>query len=169
MKKVIFVYGIIAGIIVSSMLFLAFSGSEINMDGGELLGYATMIIAFSTIFIAIKTHRDKQLNGTIKFGQAFKIGLGITLIATILYVISWMIISETMAKDFMLEYYQHSVEKLKASNIPEAELTEKIAKIEKYSEMYEKPIIKIGITFMEIFPVGFIVSLISALILKRRN
>lgn len=168
MKKLILVYGIIAGIVVSAMLFIGFSGSEINMDSGELLGYATMIIAFSTIFIAIKTYRDKQSNGSIKFGKAFKIGLGITIIATVLYVISWMIISETMAKDFATEYYQHSIETLKASNLPQDELAEKIARLEQYSEMYENPLIKIGMTFMEIFPVGFIVSLIAALILKRR-
>ena len=67
----------------------------------------------------------------------------------------------------MLEYYKLSVEKLKDSDLSEAELIEKIARLEKYSEMYENPVIKIGITFMEIFPLGFVVSLVLALLLKR--
>ena len=112
MRRLMLTYGIIAGIIVSAMLLFSFSGSALNFDHGELLGYATMIIALSTIFFAVRSHRDQHLNGSIEFGQAFKIGLGITLVATTIYIISWMIISNTLAKDFMSEYYQHSVEKV---------------------------------------------------------
>lgn len=168
MKKLILTYGIIAGAIVSTMMLITFSGSAMDFDYGELIGYTTMIIAFSTIFFAIKSRRDKYLDGTIRFGSAFKIGLGITLVATFIYVLSWMIISNTIAKDFMSDYYQQSVDKLKASNLTETQISEKITEMKHFQELYKNPIVKIGMTFLEIFPVGFIVSLISALILKRK-
>ena len=75
MKKVILIFGIIAGIIVSAMLFISMAGGSMDFENGELLGYATMIIALSTIFFGIKTYRDKYLNGSIRFGKAFLMGL----------------------------------------------------------------------------------------------
>ena len=109
MKKPILVYGLIAGIIVSAMLLLTFSGSTVDFQYGELIGYASMIIAFSTIFIAVRSYRENELGGIITFGQAFKVGISVTMVASIIYVIAWMIISNTVATDFMAEYYQYSV------------------------------------------------------------
>jgi len=169
MKRLILIYGLIAGFIVALMMVLSMSGSNINFKYAEIIGYATMIIAFSTIFFAIKTYRDKQLDGVIGFGKAFRIGLGITLVATVIYVVAWMIISNTIAKDFMAEYYQHSVEQVQTSNMTEAEKKEELANMENMMEMYKNPIVKIGITFLEIFPVGLIITLISAFILQRKT
>ena len=168
MKKLILQYGVLAGLVVAVMMVVTFSG-VIDHGFSEYLGYGTMILAFATIFIAVKLHRDKNLGGTISFIGAFKIGLGITLVASVIYIISWMIISNTIAKDFMLEYYQHSVEQLKSGDLSEAEIKEKLAELEKFRELYKNPVIKIGITFMEIFPVGFVISVVSALILKQNR
>ncbi|MEQ9288067.1 MAG: DUF4199 domain-containing protein [Cyclobacteriaceae bacterium] len=168
MKKLILTYGTIAGVVVSAMLLITLSGSSRNFENGELIGYASMIIAFATIFVAVKSYRDKSLDGNIGFKQAFSIGLGITLVATAIYILSWMIMSETIASDFMSEYYQYSIEKLKASDLTETEIDEKIAEMEYFKELYKNPMVKIGMTFLEIFPVGLLVSLISAFILKSR-
>lgn len=168
MKKLILTYGIIAGIIVSVMMLFSFSGTTEGSEPSELLGYATMVIAFSTIFFAIKIYRDKYLSGTITFGKSFQIGLAITVIASILYVITWMIISNTIAKDFMAEYYQRSIEQIKNSELSPEEILDKIAQAEKFMELYKNPAVKIGITFLEIFPVGLIISLISSIILKKK-
>ena len=168
MKKTILTYGIISGIIVSAMLLLAFTDVMKDFKYGELLGYSTMIIAFTAIYIAIKSYRDNQLNGQINFMEAFKIGLGVTMIASILYVISWMIISNTIGEDFMAQYFQESVEKLKASDLSPSEIETKIEEMKNFQEMYKNPLVKIGMTFLEIFPVGLIISLLSALILKRK-
>lgn len=168
MKKSILTYGVIAGLIVSSLMLITFSGSGVNLEYGHLIGYSTMILAFATIFVAIKTQRDKHLGGKINFSKAFKIGLGISLIASLCYVITWMIMSETVAKDFMAQYYQHAIENLNNSSLTPGEIEEKIAQMDKMQEMYKNPVYKIGITFLEIFPVGLLVSLIAAFILKRK-
>ena len=169
MKKLILNYELIAGAVVSLMLVISFSGSMQNFENAELFGYTAMIVAFSTIFFAIKAERDKNQGGIISFGKALQIGLGITLVASAIYVLAWMIISETIAKDFMTEYYQQSVEQLKTSDLTEAEIDAKMEEMEDFQELYKNPIVKIGITFLELFPVGFIVSLISSLILKKKT
>lgn len=168
MKKLILTYGTIAGIIVALMMVVTFGTSLVDMENGEIIGYSTMIIAFSTIFFAIKSYRDQFLEGQIKFIQALKIGLGITLIATAIYIIAWLIISSTIAKDFMAEYSQKSIEEIRSSGLPEAEINTKIEGIESFQELYKNPLVKIAFTFLEIFPVGFLVSLLSAFILKKK-
>jgi pheromone shutdown protein TraB len=169
MKKSIITYGIIAGSIVSLMLFLSFGTFLKNSEYGELIGYSTMIVAFATIFFAIRSFRDTNLGGNISFSEGLKLGLGITLVATVMYVLAWMIISNTIAKDFMTEYFQQSVEKLQASDLSQMEIDKKIEEMEKFNEMYKNPFVKIGITFLEIFPVGFLVTLVSAFLLKRNK
>ncbi len=173
MKKIIYRYGIIAGLVVSVMLVggtnLAASLETTNFDFGQLLGYAGMLIAFSTIFIGIKKHRDKNLDGTISFKKAFGIGLAITFIATVMYVVTWMVISGGPAAEALMEtYFQEAVEKAQNSGKTAEAIQTEIDKLNLMKENYSNPFVKILFTLMEIFPVGLIVSLISAFILKKK-
>jgi len=153
------------------MMFLTmpFLGEDIDYDTAEWLGYISMIVALSAIFIGIKSYRDKESAGLISFGKAFKVGLFITLVASVFYVAGWILYINTAGTNFMDSYYQHSVEKIKTSNDPETEIQAKIADMEKWRELYKNPLIQIGLTFIEIFPVGLLITIISATILKKKN
>ena len=93
MKKIVIVNGIVAGLIVAAMFLITMElyHNQGNYDGGMLIGYASMLLAFSLIFVAIIRFRDKYNNGIISFGKAFRIGLYITLIASTIYVVAWLI------------------------------------------------------------------------------
>ena len=169
MNKLIYTYGIIAGLIVSAMVSLSFVGIEVIEKNGELFGYSSMIIAFSTIFIAINSHKTKFGNNEISFKKAFSIGLKITLIASAIYIISWFVLSNTIAQDFMTNYFEHSIESIRESNLSASEIETKIAEVESFRESYKNPLVKIGMTFIEIFPVGLLVSLIAAFILRTKK
>ncbi len=170
MKKVVLIFGVIGGLIVSSLMFLTLGSGEINFENGELIGYATMIIALSTIFFAVKSYRDKYADGTIKFGKAFLIGLYVTLITSAMYVGSWMIISSgSVGDDFMNQYQEHMLNGMVEQGIPQAEIDTKMVEFDQMKEMYKKPIWKIVFTLMEILPVGLLVSLICAAILMRNK
>ena len=168
MKNIVLTFGIIAGLIVSIMMFITMNESFMDMKHGELIGYTTMIIAFITIFFGVKAHRDKNLGGTVKFGKAFLLGLYITLIASTMYVASWMIISNTYGKNFMDHYYEKTIEDIRNSDLSQEEIDLKIQSMEQFQEMYKNPIFKIVITYMEILPVGLLISLISAGLLRKR-
>ncbi len=168
MKKIVLTFGIIAGIIVSGMLFLTMGENFINLENGEIIGYATMIIAFATIFFGIKAYRDKHLGGSIKFGKAFLLGLYINLMASTMYVASWMVISNTYGKNFMDSYYESAKEELRQSDLTREEIDAQIQSLEEFQEMYKNPVVKIGITYMEILPVGLLITLISASILRKK-
>jgi len=171
MKKVVLIFGIIAGIIVSSMMFITFpsSADEINFEGGELLGYSTMIIAFSTIFFAIRAYREKYADGVIKFGKAFLIGLYITLIASAMYVASWELITdENNRAEFMKEYSAYTVKKMVENETPQAKIDLTIQEMQDFSEMYKNIWVRIPLTLMEILPVGLLVTLICSAILFKK-
>ena len=104
----------------------------------------------------------------ISFGKAFQVGILITLVASVIYVAAWMAYSAAGGgEEMMAEYFNSAVEKLRASGSTEAEIEQKIVEMKKFQEMYKNPIAKIGITFLEIFPVGLIISLIAAALLRR--
>lgn len=170
MKKIVLRYGLIAGAIIVLLMTISMSlmGKSLHFKMGEVFGYASMIIALSTIFVGIRKYRDEELGGFISFGKAFQVGLFITLVASALYVAGWMIYSATpTGQEFMTSYLDYSMEQLRQSGAAETEVNQKIAEMESFMEMYKNPIVKIGITFLEIFPVGLIISLIAAALLRK--
>jgi hypothetical protein len=171
MKKTIIVCGTIGGLIVTSWMLVAMAGflKDPEFWGSMLLGYTTMLVAFSLIFVGVKNSRDKYNNGVISFGKAFKIGLLIALVASTMYVVVWMIDYYFFIPDFYEKYAAHLLVKLKASGASPAEIQKQIADTRSYGKMYKNPFFNALITYCEILPVGLIVSLMAALILKRKQ
>ena len=168
MRRMIFVYGGIAGFIVfvSFLLSSALNADERSLRVAELLGYLVMIVALSMIFLGIKRYRDEVLGGVIKFGTAFKLGLGITLVASVIYVAGWEVNLLINDYDFVGEYTERLIEEKKAEGISEAELRAEVAKMEEMKAMYANPLYRLPWTFIEIFPVGLLITLLSSLLLR---
>ena len=171
MKKNILIYGLISGLIISALMAvnLSMCVKSGDFDRSMLIGYASMLIAFSMIFVGIKNYRDKYNGGIISFGKAFKVGLFITLVASTIYVIVWLIEERLFFPDFIDKYTAHEINKLQSSGISATELASETKKLEQGKEMYKNPFLKILFTYAEILPVGLVVSLISSLILKRKT
>ena len=169
MKKIILTYGIIGGIIVSAMMVMTLGSGDIDWENGQWIGYTTMVIALSTIFFGIKTYRDQHLGGAIKFGKAFLLGLYITLVASTMYVISWMVISATSEQDFMEQYYEHTKVQLESSDLAPEKIEARLQEVRDLQEMYKNPVVKVGFTYLEILPVGILISLLCAALLKRNS
>lgn len=169
MKKIILIYGAIAGVvnlIVSYLIFVVL-GDAFSHAQNEVMGYLVMIIALSIIFVAIKQYRDKNLGGIIKFKTAFLLGLYITLIAGTIYVANWEVYMQSAGSDDFIEQYQSSmIDNMKADGATTEEIQEQIEQNEYYKEMYSNTFFRILITYSEILPVGLIISLLSAFLLK---
>jgi hypothetical protein len=174
MKKNILINGLISGIIVSILMILSinyFSFCAGNVDYGTsmLIGYASMLLAFSLIFIGIRNYRDLYNGGVISFGKAFKIGILIALISSTIYVIAWLITYYNFMPDFLEKFTKHSIEELKASGASQATIDEKTKEMEGYAPIFKNPLLHGLVTYTEILPIGLLVTLISALILKRKT
>lgn len=138
--------------------------SNPNFKGNDVLGYAAMVVVFSLIYFGIRNYRNKYLGGIISFGKAFKTGALIALVASTIYVVIGLSYYYLFMPDFV-DYYVEYVLK----NTPAPKLAEKTVEMENYREMYKNPFFAILITYSEVLPIGLVVSLISALILKRRT
>jgi hypothetical protein len=172
MRKIVIVYGLIAGVIVSALMFISFPLQQagiITYDYGMLVGYTSMVIALSMVFFGIKTYRDQQLDGKITFVQGLKAGLLITAIASVMYALSWEVFYTNFASDFMERYTDHYMNKMAANGASAVELNAERAKFESLGEMYKNPFIRFGMTLAEILPVGVLITLISAALLRKRE
>jgi len=174
MKKNIIVYGLIAGVVVSTLMLLSvnsISHREGNFDFNTslLIGYASMLIAFSLVFVGIRNYRDKYNEGVISFGKAFKIGIMIVLIASTMYVVAWLIDYFYFIPDFAEKYAAHTIDKLKASGASQQEIDKQVKDMANFAAMYKNPFYNAMMTYIEILPVGLVVTLISSLILKRKQ
>lgn len=163
MKKIILTFGIIAGLIVTSLFYIT-HGGDMDFDKGQLYGYLSMVISLSTIFFATKQYRDNYSGGVIKFWECFKLGLGITAVATIIYVLFWEVYFKYVAFDFPEKYVAYLTESMQSAGKTQAEISEKVAEMNKAMEEYtNNTIYRMLITATEIFPVGLIITLISSI------
>ncbi len=171
MKKVVLTFGLISGAIIIILMFatMPLQNNPDLRNSGHLIGYTTMLIAFSMIFFAIKSYRDQHQNGEITFGQGMQIGLLITVIASLSYAVGWEFYMKLFAPNFMEEYTSYSLAKAKESGMSEADLNALVIKYEGYKEMYKNPVIRFGMTLMEIAPVGVVMSLIPAALLRKKK
>ena len=175
MKRNVVVFGTISGVIVSAFMAVSMaimsSGSGDSSHGSRemVIGFASMAVAFSFLFVGIKNYRDKQNGGVITFGRAFLLGLLISLVASTMYVATWAIEFHYFLPDFMDKYAAIQIKQLHESGVSGAALDEAVKGIEKASDSYKNnPFFFAMYTYMEILPVGILITLISSLILKRK-
>ena len=168
MKNIVLRNGIIAGLIVGIPMLAYFL--SVPADGTlsphmMVLTYIVMLVALSMVFVGIK-YRDQALGGVIKFGPALLVGLGISTIAGVFYAVAWEICTAFMRFDFVAFYANEMVEQARAAGADEKGMAAAAENAANFTHMYANPLFRIPMTFLEIFPVGILVSLISAALLK---
>lgn len=167
MTRIILVYGSIAGAIVGALMLLGIALTQGNHGGGSMVvGYITMLLALSFIFVAVKRHRDINLGGVIRFWPALGLGLGVAIVAGLFYVVSWEIYFNATGGDFMDVYTAAQIEARRAAGASEADIAAFAEEMRGMTELYANWWFRMPITFTEIFPVGILISLISAAVLR---
>ncbi len=166
MQRIILTYGAIAGVIELALLGLTMGLVADHGTLGMALGFLSMFIAMSMVFVGVKKYRDEHLGGVIRFWKALLIGLGIAGIACLFYAIGWEIYLAASGSDFMAEYMASAIAEKAASGVSPTELAAFKAEMNQMAEMYANPLLRFLITLSEIAPVALIVPLISALVLR---
>jgi len=169
MKKTVLTFGLISGAIcISTMLATLRLEDKIGYDKGYILGYTVIVLSALFIFFGVRSYRENVGNGRLTFGRGFAVGILITLIASACYVGTWEIVYFNFMPGFAEKYAAHMVEHAKASGESQQKIDEKVREAKQFKQMYDNPVINVGLTFMEIFPVGLVVTLVSAAILRRK-
>jgi hypothetical protein len=168
MTPVILRYGLFAGLIVVIpwLVYMTTLPADTKEFGGIVQGYVIILLALSMVFVGIKHYRDKSLGGVIRFGQAFVLGLGISAVASVLYAIGWEISSSLSKFDFAEFYARSIVDTARAKGASAEEIARASAQAQEFLRTYANPLFRLPMVFLEMFPVGILVSLISAGLLR---
>jgi len=170
MKKTVLTFGLISGLMISvlmdSSLLLA---NKIGPGHSMLIGYTIMVASFLLIYFGIRSYRDNTLAGEISFGRALACGLLITLITTLCYVATWEILYFKFMPHFMDGYFAAQIHKVQSAALDPAAAAAQVAAIQRFQQLYQNPFVNMAYTFIEPLPVGLIITLISAAILRRKT
>jgi hypothetical protein len=169
MKKTVLTFGLIAGFIISvlmdgSLLFADKIGSGHSMA----LGYTMMVASFLLIYVGIRSYRDNTLPGQISFGRAFACGILITLITTGCYVVTWEVLYFKFMPHFMDSYFAAQVQRVQSAGLDSATTAAQVAAIQHSQQLYQNPLVNMAYTFIEPLPVGLLITVISAALLRRK-
>jgi hypothetical protein len=170
MLRIILIYGLIGAVIVGGPLLWGMLAFDVNSgempENGALVGYATILVALTGVFLGVKHYRDKVKGGVIKFLPALGVGLGISAVASLGWVIAWEISLAITKFDFVAAYYGAMIEQAQADGADAAKITQMQTDQAGFASMYSNPVIRVGITFVEMFPIGVVISVISAALLR---
>lgn len=171
MTQRITAYGVLAGLIVGIPLFTLFvvRTGHPPLAEGMVIGYATMLVALSMVFAGIKRRRDIDLGGVIGFWAALGVGLGISVVAGLFYVAAWEAALAVTHTDFAASYAATVIAEQRAAGASGAALAKVTAEMTAFKVQYANPFYRLPMTFTEIFPVGVLVSLVSAGLLRNRR
>lgn len=170
MLWIILIYGLIGAVVAGGPLLWGMLTFDVNSgqmpENGALIGYATILVALTGVFLGVKHYRDKVKGGVIKFVPALGVGLGISAVASLGWVIAWEISLAVTKFDFVAAYYGAMIEQAQADGATAEKIAQMRTEQEGFASMYANPAIRMGITFVEMFPIGVVISLISAALLR---
>jgi hypothetical protein len=167
MSRIILVFGILAGVVAAvPMCLIAASFEHDSAAQSYFVGYLVLVLALSLIFFGVKRLRDREHGGVIRFVPALLAGLGISAVAGVIYVIGWEITLAVTDYAFIDSYSQAAIEAARAKGASAADIAAVTAQMEEFRRQYANPFFRLPMTFVEIFPVGVLISLISAGLLR---
>jgi hypothetical protein len=171
MKKIVLTYGLISGAIVAGLMLAHVPFVEkIGFEWGTVLGYTSMVLSFLLVFFGIRSYRENVGDGYISFGRAFQVGILIALISSLIYIVTWEIVFQNWLYDFPEKYTSYVIEQARASGASAEEIARQREEWNSTWALYRGNIlVRAAYTFLEPFPVGLLITLISAVILRKRR
>ena len=170
MLRIALIYGLLSGIVscIPFLLFPMSSEATTDMKKATITGLICILLAAALVFLAILSYR-KQLGGAISFREAFVSGLYVSLISALLYASVWEVYYNTRGQKFVEVYTTMQVRQMEKDKKPVTEIEKRKQEMKKWGDDYRKFPVRFITTVGEVLPVGIVVSLIAAAILKRKN
>ncbi len=169
MKKTVLTFGLLSGLVSATLMFFTVLFIDrIGWDKGVVVGYTGIVLSLLFVFFGVRSYRDNHLGGKITFGKAFGVGMLITLVSCLFYVIAWEIEYATLFSDFTDKYAAFAMEQARAAGADQAAMAAKAAEMDDMRKVMDNPVVRPLFIFIEPFPVGLLVTLISAAVLRKK-
>ena len=167
MSKHVWKYGLLSGLTLAILLavtvpFEHHAGARWSM----VVGYTTMVLSLLIVFVGVKHYRDTECGGSITFARALATGLLMMLICCTCYVAMWEVLLATVEKGFAHEYSASLVKQAQHAGLQGAALQAKLAEARSFEATYANPFYSAAITLLEPLPVGLVMALVTAGILR---
>jgi uncharacterized protein DUF4199 len=169
MKKVVWTFGLISAAIMCVFMSATLPFVNSLNDHSYIVGYTGIVAGFLLVYFGIRSYRDNVLGGTIGFGRALSVGLLIATIGSAGYVATWEVLYYKFMPDFYTKYAQSAVDQARKNGASEADVAKTRAAMDEMARSAQNPAWVAATTFAEPFPVGFLVALVSAGVLRRKR
>src|SRR6516225_2431544 len=141
---------------------------KVQSSGLDLATTAAQVAARQRSQQLYRSYRDNTLAGQISFGRAFACGILITLITTVCYVAMWEVLYFNFMPHFMDSYFAAQIHKVQSAGLDPATTAAQVAAIQRSQQLYQNPFVNMAYTFIEPLPVGLIITVLSAAMLRRK-
>jgi hypothetical protein len=169
-KRTILTWGLISGAVSGGMMMVTVPFvDKLGFERAEIFGYTTLVLSALMIFFGIRSYREHVAGGSLTYGKGFLVGLGIAAVASICYVVVWLVIFYSFFPDFYATYAAHMVDKATAAGASADQVAKITAQATQIRQVADNPLLVIAMTFAESFPIGLVAAAISAGILRRRS
>ena len=159
-------YGLVTGFIIFGLALTL--GDNLSFTAQEIIGYGSMIASLSFVFFGIKHYRDNTNGGKLSFGKGLIIGLLISVLVGIGFGLVDFVYTTVVNPDFSDQYLQRTIE-MYETQFSGLELETKKKELMQQMEDYGGSGFMAFLMFITVVLIGFIISLLSALILQRKN
>ena len=169
MKKTVLTFGLISGAISALMMLVTTRfADKIGFEKGEIIGYTMIVLSGLLVFFGVRSYRENVGGGKLTFGRGFAVGILITLISSLCYVAAWEVVYFKFMPDFADKYAAHMIDRARSSGASQEQIEKKAREAQDFKQMYNKPAVNVALTFAEVFPIGLVVALLSAAILRKK-
>ena len=169
MKKTVWTFGLISGAVMALFMIVTLPFANAIGEHSLILGYAGIVAGFLLVFFGVRSYRDNVLGGKIGFGRAFTVGILIAAIGSVCYVATWEVLYYKFMPDFYSRFAQTTVDQARKSGKSEAEIARTQAAMDDMTKNAGNPVWVFATTFVEPFPVGLLIALVSAGVLRRKR
>jgi len=168
MKKTVRRYGLYGGLVIMALFAIdTFVVAKwLGYNGQEIAGYLTMMLSMIFVFFGMRHYRDKENGGELSFGKGLKVGILIVLIPSVCFGLFDLLYTEVINPNWLKDYYGQYMAQIKASTPPD-KLEAAMQKAKESMQMFSNPLMQFLLMAATVFIIGFIVTIISALTLRR--
>jgi len=169
MRKTVLTFGLLSGALSGLMMAGTVPFMDrIGFDRGVILGYTAIVISFLFVYAGVKSYRDTVAGGQLSFRTGLVVGGLITLVSCVCYVIAWQVVYYNFIPDFLDKYSAYVLDKLRAEGTAPAAIDEKAREMAEFKVLYANPLVNAALTLLEPLPVGIVVTLVSAVLLRKK-
>ena len=164
-KNIMITYGLLLGgisIVFNLMLFYL----KMHYEQSPAVGIVSIVIMIGVLLFAFIQYK-KSNEGYISLSEAIKIGLGVSLISAILGILYSFLLTEVLDPGMMEKVLDLQMEKIRINN-PEMS-QEALDGTRSMSEKFSTPLMRSAFQLIFALFIGFIISLIGGLIVKKKR